>query len=95
MQGFEEIHVPALKPKPFAKNERIVKIKELPAWMHPAFEGMDALNRIQSRVRQQCFTASGPHSVLLCHYALDERLAIEEPPPPRRPAGPNGGDGHV
>ena len=51
MQGFEEIHVPALKPKPFAKNERIVKIKELPAWMHPAFEGMDALNRIQSRVR--------------------------------------------
>jgi pre-mRNA-splicing helicase BRR2 len=50
VQGFEEIHVPALKPKPFAKNERIVKIKELPAWMHPAFEGMDALNRIQSRV---------------------------------------------
>lgn len=43
--------MPALKPKPFAKNERIVKIKELPAWMHPAFEGMDALNRIQSRVR--------------------------------------------
>jgi hypothetical protein len=53
MQGFEEIHVPALKPKPFAKNERIVKIKELPAWMHPAFEGMDALNRIQSRVRHE------------------------------------------
>lgn len=42
--------MPALKPKPFAKDERIVKIKDLPAWMHPAFEGMDALNRIQSRV---------------------------------------------
>lgn len=43
--------MPALKPKPFGKNERIVKIKDLPAWMHPAFEGMEALNRIQSRVR--------------------------------------------
>ncbi len=53
VQGFEEIHVPALKPKPFAKDERIVKIKELPSWMHPAFEGMDALNRIQSRVQLQ------------------------------------------
>lgn len=52
MQGFEEIHVPALKPKPFAKDERIVKIKDLPAWMHPAFDGMKELNRIQSRVRQ-------------------------------------------
>jgi pre-mRNA-splicing helicase BRR2 len=60
VQGFEEIHVPALKPKPFAKDERIVKIKDLPAWMHPAFEGMDALNRIQSRVC--CHMLIGVHS---------------------------------
>jgi pre-mRNA-splicing helicase BRR2 len=63
-KGFEEIHVPALKPKPFAKNERIVKIKELPAWMHPAFEGMDALNRIQSRVSNTALNTS--ENILMC-----------------------------
>lgn len=60
LQGFEEIHVPALKPKPFAKNEKLVKIKDLPSWMHPAFEGMESLNRIQSQVRH----ALSAHSIL-------------------------------
>lgn len=43
--------MPALKPKPFAAGEKLVKIDELPEWMRPAFAGMKSLNRIQSRVR--------------------------------------------
>lgn len=26
-KGYEEVHVPALKPKPFADNEKLVAIK--------------------------------------------------------------------
>ena len=44
--------MPALKPKPYSKDEKDVYIKELPSWMAPAFEGMEKLNRIQSRVRR-------------------------------------------
>lgn len=42
--------MPALKPKPYSRDEKDVYIKELPEWMHAAFEGMEKLNRIQSRV---------------------------------------------
>jgi hypothetical protein len=49
-KGYEEVHVPPLKPKPFSDGERLVKIQELPEWMHPAFAGMKELNRIQSKV---------------------------------------------
>jgi len=31
--------VPALKPKPFADNEKLVNISELPDWAQPAFTG--------------------------------------------------------
>ena len=29
-KGYEEVHVPALKPKPFADDEKLVNIEKLP-----------------------------------------------------------------
>ncbi len=49
-KGYEEVHVPALKPKPFAADENLVPIESLPMFAQPAFEGFKALNRIQSRL---------------------------------------------
>ena len=49
-KGYEEVHVPALKPKPFGADEHLVPIESLPAYAQPAFEGFKALNRIQSRL---------------------------------------------
>ena len=51
-QGFEEIHVPALRQKPYASDEKDRAIADLPDWMQPAFKGMKSLNRIQSKVRR-------------------------------------------
>lgn len=65
--------MPALKPKPFGANEKLVKIEEMPTWMHPAFEGMKSLNRIQSRVCPASRYTLGPHAVsglLIFFYAL-------------------------
>jgi pre-mRNA-splicing helicase BRR2 len=49
-KGYEEVHVPALKPRAIPPNERFVKISEMPDWAQPAFEGMQQLNRVQSKV---------------------------------------------
>ena len=48
MQGYEEVHVPAPKHKPFEKNERLIEISELPEWSQPAFPKMKSLNRCAS-----------------------------------------------
>lgn len=45
--GYEEVHVPALKPKPFGDNEQLLPIDKLPKYVQPAFEGFKTLNRIQ------------------------------------------------
>ncbi len=58
-QGFEEIHVPALRQKPYASNEKDRAIADLPDWMQPAFKGMKSLNRIQSKVHQSLVTVAG------------------------------------
>lgn len=63
-KGYEEVHVPALKPKPFADGEKLVEIGELPEWSRPAFEGMKSLNRVQSRVFNCAFFE--PENLLLC-----------------------------
>ena len=44
-QGYEEIHVPAAKPKPFAENEQLVKIEDMPDFCRPAFAHFKTLNR--------------------------------------------------
>mmetsp|Transcript_35927 Transcript_35927/g.58074 ORF Transcript_35927/g.58074 Transcript_35927/m.58074 type:complete len:2158 (+) Transcript_35927:72-6545(+) len=63
-KGYEEVHVPPLKPKTFAEDEKLVNVIDLPEWTHPAFEGMTTLNRVQSRV---CNTALySAENILLC-----------------------------
>ncbi|GAB6023297.1 hypothetical protein CHUAL_008104 [Chamberlinius hualienensis] len=49
-KGYEEVYVPALKPKPFDQSENLVLIEKLPRYAQPAFEGFKSLNRIQSRL---------------------------------------------
>ncbi|VDK17837.1 unnamed protein product, partial [Anisakis simplex] len=49
-KSYEEVHVPALKPKPFDDGEKLVPIVELPKYAQPAFEGYKTLNRIQSKL---------------------------------------------
>ncbi|KAK6123255.1 hypothetical protein DH2020_043012 [Rehmannia glutinosa] len=49
-KGYEEVHVPALKPMPLAAGEQLVKISDMPDWAQPAFRGMSQLNRVQSKV---------------------------------------------
>uniref|UniRef100_A0A3Q2YLC9 Uncharacterized protein n=1 Tax=Hippocampus comes TaxID=109280 RepID=A0A3Q2YLC9_HIPCM len=49
-KGYEEVHVPALKPKPFADDEVLVSIEKLPKYAQAGFEGFKNLNRIQSKL---------------------------------------------
>lgn len=63
-KGYEEVHVPALKPKPFGDNEELVKIEAMPEWAHPAFQGMKSLNRVQSRVYDAALFSA--RNLLLC-----------------------------
>ncbi|XP_057975610.1 DExH-box ATP-dependent RNA helicase DExH12 [Malania oleifera] len=63
-KGYEEVHVPALKPKPIGPGEELVKISSMPDWAQPAFSGMTQLNRVQSKVYETAlFTAE---NILLC-----------------------------
>ncbi|KAK9891555.1 hypothetical protein WA026_015516 [Henosepilachna vigintioctopunctata] len=63
-KGYEEVHVPALKPKPFGDNEKLVAIEELPKYIQPVFEGFKSLNRIQSRLCKK--TLESDENLLLC-----------------------------
>ncbi|KAG5281442.1 hypothetical protein AALO_G00072250 [Alosa alosa] len=49
-KGYEEVHVPALKPKPFGEDEVLVNIEKIPKYSQAAFEGFKSLNRIQSKL---------------------------------------------
>jgi len=62
--GYEEVHVPALKPRPFAAGEVEVPIKDLPPWAQPAFAGMTKLNRVQSKLAPTALGSS--ENMLLC-----------------------------
>lgn len=53
-KSYETVYIPALKPKPFADDEKLIKIEELPDWARPGFEGFRTLNRIQSRIHKAC-----------------------------------------
>lgn len=61
---YEEVHVPALKPKPYGEHEKIVNITELPKFVQPAFEGFKTLNRIQGRLHHSCLESDD--NLLLC-----------------------------
>ena len=63
-KGYEEIHVPAYKPKPFADGEKLVKIDELPSWAQKPFRRFSALNRIQSRLKDAALESD--ENLLIC-----------------------------
>jgi pre-mRNA-splicing helicase BRR2 len=49
-KGYEEVHVPALKAKPYGDTERDLPVTDMPDWAQPAFKGMASLNRVQVRI---------------------------------------------
>ncbi|CAH2100634.1 unnamed protein product [Euphydryas editha] len=63
-KGYEEVHVPALKPKPFEEDETLVPIEKLPKYVQPAFEGFKTLNRIQSRISKAALETD--ENLLVC-----------------------------
>ena len=62
-KGYEEVHVPAIKSV-IPKDEKLVKISELPEWTQKAFKNMDKLNRIQSKMYEVALKSS--ENLLLC-----------------------------
>ncbi|XP_075249167.1 U5 small nuclear ribonucleoprotein 200 kDa helicase-like [Convolutriloba macropyga] len=63
-KGYEEVHVPALRPKPFKEGEKLVDIQDLPAYAQPAFKGFSHLNRIQSKVQKSALESD--ENMLIC-----------------------------
>ena len=62
-KGYEEVHVPAVQSV-IPKDETLVAIRDLPTWTQAAFQGMDHLNRIQSKLCDVALRTSEP--ILLC-----------------------------
>ncbi|XP_048003797.1 putative U5 small nuclear ribonucleoprotein 200 kDa helicase [Leguminivora glycinivorella] len=63
-KGYEEVHVPALKPKPFDEGETLLPVEQLPKYVQPAFEGFKTLNRIQSRISDAALNSD--KNLLVC-----------------------------
>ncbi|XP_039281589.1 putative U5 small nuclear ribonucleoprotein 200 kDa helicase [Nilaparvata lugens] len=63
-KGYEEVHVPALKPKPYGDDETLVPIEKLPKYVQPAFDDFKTLNRIQSRLYKTALESD--ENLLLC-----------------------------
>ncbi|KAL5471241.1 hypothetical protein EMCRGX_G029336, partial [Ephydatia muelleri] len=63
-KGYEEVHVPALKPKPFGDKEQLKAITSLPSWAQDAFTGYKSLNRIQSKLADTALNTD--ENILLC-----------------------------
>ncbi|KAF8377969.1 hypothetical protein HHK36_031358 [Tetracentron sinense] len=61
---YEEVYVPALKPRPLAPGEELIKISAMPDWAQPAFKGMTQLNRVQSKVYETALFQA--ENILLC-----------------------------
>ncbi|KAG9508941.1 small nuclear ribonucleoprotein helicase, partial [Fragariocoptes setiger] len=63
-KGYEEVYVPAAKPKPMEPGEKLVPISSLPPHAQPAFEGFKTLNRIQSRIHKAALFED--YNLLIC-----------------------------
>uniref|UniRef100_A0A8C1M7N9 Activating signal cointegrator 1 complex subunit 3 n=1 Tax=Cyprinus carpio TaxID=7962 RepID=A0A8C1M7N9_CYPCA len=63
-KGYEEVHVPALKPKAFGDDETLVAIEKLPKYAQAGFEGLKTLNRIQSKLFKT--TLETDENLLVC-----------------------------
>ncbi|KAL6142963.1 hypothetical protein ACLB2K_061238 [Fragaria x ananassa] len=73
-KGVEEVHVPALKPKPFGANEKLVKICDMPEWARPAFKGMTQLNRKADNILLCAPTGAGKTNVAV--LTILQQLAL-------------------
>lgn len=62
--GYQEVHIPPLKPHPPIGDEKPVRIADLPSWAQPAFARMETLNRVQSRVYETAMKS--PENMLVC-----------------------------
>ncbi|XP_055517961.1 U5 small nuclear ribonucleoprotein 200 kDa helicase [Leucoraja erinacea] len=63
-KGYEEVHVPALKPKPFNSEEQLIPVEKMPKYTQAAFEGFKTLNRIQSKLCKAAMETD--ENLLLC-----------------------------
>uniref|UniRef100_A0A671T404 Activating signal cointegrator 1 complex subunit 3 n=1 Tax=Sinocyclocheilus anshuiensis TaxID=1608454 RepID=A0A671T404_9TELE len=63
-KGYEEVHVPALKPKVFGDDETLMAIEKLPKYAQAGFEGFKTLNRIQSKLFKT--TMETDENLLVC-----------------------------
>eukprot|EP00040_Diaphanoeca_grandis_P033251 m.203207 g.203207 ORF g.203207 m.203207 type:complete len:2196 (+) comp32849_c2_seq1:126-6713(+) len=63
-KGYEEVFVPAHKPKPFNDSEKLIQINTLPEWARACFKDYRELNRVQSRVFPTAFKTD--ENMLLC-----------------------------
>ena len=63
-KGYEEIHVPAPKPKRAPGEAKNMPVSDLPAWARTAFGSSKELNRIQTRCYGSAFNDDG--NILLC-----------------------------
>lgn len=63
-KGYEEVHVPALKPKAFEDEEELVSVEKIPKYVQPVFSGFKSLNRIQSRIYKAALETD--ENLLLC-----------------------------
>ena len=63
-KGYEEVYIPAQKPPAYEKDEKLITIQNIPKYMQPAFEGYQALNRIQSKIFEKATTSD--ENLLIC-----------------------------
>ena len=67
LRGYEEVHIPPSTrgaPGGLQGSENLVDIAEMPEWARHAFQGMQRLNAMQSKVYDAALL--GPENMLLC-----------------------------
>lgn len=63
-KGYEEVHVPALKPTAFEDKEELQPVDKLPKYVQSVFSGFKTLNRIQTRIWKAALESD--ENLLLC-----------------------------
>uniref|UniRef100_A0A8C4RBC9 Activating signal cointegrator 1 complex subunit 3 n=1 Tax=Eptatretus burgeri TaxID=7764 RepID=A0A8C4RBC9_EPTBU len=63
-RGYEEVHVPALKARPFASDESLMPVEHVMRYAQVAFESYKTLNRIQSKLYRAAMETD--QNLLLC-----------------------------
>jgi pre-mRNA-splicing helicase BRR2 len=74
-KSYAVISVPALKPKPFDENEKLIAINELPKWARPGFKDFKTLNRIQSRIMKSALKSDG--NLLICAPTVSHNIHLQ------------------